>query len=121
MKITVAGWNDPLVKAALAGDRSTFKRVVSISRTEPRWVRPAWKVHEFCPSAYLLAAHKAGLGEAEYRKQFLAEMSPERFRAGLAQVQDGDVLCCWEGRGKFCHRLLVADLLEQEGVEVERR
>lgn len=120
MKVTVAGWNDSQVKAMLKGDQSM--KVVSISRSEPRWIRVCRKIVEFCPSAYLLAAHKAGgLSEEEYRKQFLAEMDPAKLQRGIDQLGEGDVLCCWEGRGKFCHRLIVADLLEQEGVEVERR
>ncbi|OPL13694.1 MAG: hypothetical protein AVO39_10165 [delta proteobacterium MLS_D] len=39
----------------------------------------------------------------------------------VMELEDGDRLLCWEGYGTFCHRILVAELLRKNGIEVRRR
>lgn len=36
-------------------------------------------------------------------------------------LEDGDTLLCWEKWGQFCHRILVAELLERNGIQVVRK
>jgi len=36
-------------------------------------------------------------------------------------LQDGDTIVCWEKYGQFCRRILIAGLLEKNGVIVRRR
>lgn len=123
MKVAVASWFDPDVKASMRGDRSVFKRVVSISQSKPRWAKPDTRISEFCPGWDLVEGFKKrGLLWEEYRKFFLERLhqDEERFKRAVAKVQDGDVLCCWELEG-HCHRFLIAVELEELGIEVEKR
>jgi hypothetical protein len=51
----------------------------------------------------------------EYQKQVLSLLDPKEVYADL----DGKAMLCWEGAGKFCHRRLVAEWLENNlGVKV---
>lgn len=36
-------------------------------------------------------------------------------------IQDGDTLLCWEPYPKFCHRIIIAELLRKNGIEVVRK
>ncbi len=44
-----------------------------------------------------------------YTSEILSELDPVKVYKEL----DGSVLLCWEKAGKFCHRQIVADWLEQ--------
>jgi len=39
----------------------------------------------------------------------------------LLELQDEDTLLCWEEYGKYCHRIMVAELLKKNGIQVERK
>jgi len=39
----------------------------------------------------------------------------------VLDLHDGDALLCWEKYGQFCHRILVAELLKNNGILVSRR
>lgn len=95
------------------------RRIVSICRSEPRNFPFSHKIWEFCPSAQLLRAFKQGkVDETEYQREYSTAVG-KRLRKGIEQLEDGDVLCCWETEGNFCHRYILADLLTVQGVEVE--
>ena len=114
MKVTTATWYEAK-KLEKQG-----RRIVSISRGDPQWFKPDWKIWDLCPSWELINGWRDGtIDEAKYRKQYAAEIEPTVAQS-LTQIEDGDVLCCWEKEG-FCHRFVVADLLEAAGHEVERR
>ncbi len=114
MKITTASWFDFDVT-------NSAKRVVSISRGEPRGLKYGYKIWEFCPSGSLLGKWKRGeIDEKGYTQIYMEEIEPNLDKA-IEQLQDGDVLCCWELRGKFCHRQIVTSLLESKGIEVEAK
>jgi hypothetical protein len=114
LKVTTASWLD---KEAL----KSATRVVSISRGDPKWIKPEWKIWEFCPSWFLINGWRdKSVDEKEYRAEFLCQVVGHTLQRGIDQVQDGDVLCCWEKSG-FCHRDIVADFLDAAGIEVTRR
>jgi len=114
MKISVASWFD---KKALA----EAKRIVSISRGEPRGAKFDHKIWEFCPSGQLLGAFKRKeIDEKQYEQIYYSEIT-DKLHRGIAQLEDGDVLCCWEPAGSFCHRYLLSDLLCINEIEVERK
>lgn len=118
MKIMTCSWFDTerLEEAILNG-----RRIVSISRGEPSgWAGNfQHKIWEFCPSVHLLGAFKRGeVDEKQYEVSY-SETVGKKLHKGIEQLQEGDVLCCWEGEGNFCHRFILADLLLIHGIEVE--
>jgi hypothetical protein len=117
MRIVVASWFDK--EALLAA-----QRIVSISTSEPKQVgfNPIqdFKLGELVPGWPLVRGYKNGsITEAQYRQQYMDRDRPWDLIEAL--LKDGDVLCCWCKRGDFCHRLLVAEVLQKRGVEVEIR
>jgi len=36
-------------------------------------------------------------------------------------IKDGDTLLCWEPYPKFCHRIIIAELLRKNGIDVVRK
>jgi hypothetical protein len=92
-------------------------RRVRISRSHDRWGRCDAKIMELAPSRELVTDLKAGMTEAEYIRRFWEELDPVWDKA-VAQIEPGDCLLCFCGKGKFCHRYLVADRLRKEGFTV---
>jgi hypothetical protein len=97
-------------------------RIVSICRSEPTgFQHPDHKIWEFCPSEFLLEGYKRKLVTAhEFRTRYVTDLvCSGNFDAGIKQLKAGDVLCCWEKEGDFCHRQLLAALLTSRNFEVE--
>lgn len=114
-----------------------FGRLVSISMT-----MPAGQAHHFInerlfPDWDLVNGFKAKtISEIEYRKRYLflieeriggimydlkkGYLGPEKTLEVL-DIEDEDTLLCWEHFGNFCHRIIVADLLEKNRIEVDRK
>lgn len=116
MKVMTCCWFDT---ERLEWEGREGNRVVSVSRGEPAGFLPDHKIFEFCPSAALLGDFKnKRINELEYTKRYNEEVSP-RLDAGITQLRDGDILCCWEPEGTFCHRRILAILLKDRGIEVE--
>lgn len=118
MKIMTCSWFDTerIEEAILDG-----RRIVSISLGEPKEWHGKFqhKIWEFCPVGPLIRAFKRGdIDEEDYAKVYVPEVK-EKIQEGIAQLKDGDVLCCWEPEGQFCHRVLLADLLVIHDIEVE--
>lgn len=90
--------------------------VVSIARSQPQGMNlPEFKA--FAPSAELLLAYKQGKVTNEgYEAQYLAQLKAlpnlseiEEHLAQYTKDQDKNlVFLCWESKGKFCHRHLLA-------------
>ena len=79
------------------------------------------------PSEELLADYKAGkVDAAEFTKRFVMELKGRGFTNGkdlaasLARASNGEdlILCCYEKKGEFCHRHILAEILRPY-VEVE--
>jgi hypothetical protein len=112
MKVTVASWFD-------FKTTNDARRIVSISRGEPKYLDFDYKIWELCPSSSLLGKYKRKeIDEQEYTRIYIEEVEPNLDLA-IEQIQDGDVLCCWEPEGKFCHRRIAASFLKSRGIEVE--
>jgi len=112
MKITVASWYD---KKAL----KEATRVVSISTSEPKGKTYDIKIHDLVPGWNLVNGYKRGqIDEEEYTELYEDKVTP-LIDTAIEQLRDGDVLCCWCKKGAFCHRVIVAKLLAQRGIEVQ--
>jgi hypothetical protein len=110
MKVMTCSWFDTeRLEAAILDGR----RIVSISRGEPDgWTgKFQHKIWEFCPPGPLLGAFKRGEADEEQYQKVYTETIGKRIHKGIAQLKEGDVLCCWETEGNFCHRVILADLL----------
>jgi uncharacterized protein (DUF488 family) len=112
MKIIVTSWfNRKLLSSA--------KRIVGISTSEPRGAKFDNKIIEFMPMYEWVRDLKQGrITEEQYEVLFLNKVEPDMDDA-IKKLQDGDVLCCWCKKGKFCHRRIVARLLIERGIEVD--
>lgn len=111
MEITVASWFD---RATLA----KAKRIVGISTSEPKGAKLHTTIIEFVPMIQWVRDVKNNrITEDQYTALYLDAVFP-RLDSAIEKLQDGDVLCCWCKKGKFCHRQIVAELLTERGIKV---
>jgi hypothetical protein len=91
-------------------------RAISIARWPPRWWGSRARYIALAPSIDLLKRSKAGFPWAayveEYKRDVLGKLDPARVYAELTSLYSDPILMCWEVPGEDCHRLLVADWLE---------
>ena len=92
--------------------------LISISRTVPNSIRVDGSLPFLAPSAELLADWKAKkISEAgyveRYREQIKESWSEVKVWLDSLNRQQHTTLLCWERRGKFCHRNLVAKLVQK--------
>ena len=93
----------------------TLPTAVSIARSEP----PEYKGRryiELAPPWDLIKQYKDGTINEEQYKNFyenlvLNELDPEKV---YRELREDAVLLCWEGKGKFCHRRIVADWFKKK-------
>lgn len=91
---------------------------ISISRFYPKWLKAAdidYQELNLAPSVNLLRAYKAGtLTKKEYEDIYVAETKIEFIENLIAFSKDKDVtLYCYEKSGEFCHRRILARLIEE--------
>lgn len=68
------------------------------------------------PSYELLMGYKNGqITPEEYTRQYIAYLDSVGIDKVLEVLQDGDILLCWEAKGKFCHRHILAEWLKSYG------
>lgn len=97
---------------------------VAISNSIPSWyghcrkyiqLVPKWSMVEKWNSVKNSSNDEKQVVIKEYRKYYkdlLDTVKPENF------VKDGDVLLCWCGKGNFCHRYILAEYLQEKGINV---
>ncbi len=88
---------------------------VAISVGVPVWYDDAdARMRELAPTWSMLS-----LSRSDYERQFqsiLSKLDPDDI---LRRLPKGAVMLCWEYPGRFCHRRIVAEWLEQRcGIEV---
>lgn len=87
---------------------------VAISAKSPSFYKGK-RYLKLAPSWDLLNAYKSGQvderGYTEWYLRLLAErkLTPQQV---VDELEEGSVLLCYEGPGKFCHRHIVAEWLE---------
>ena len=118
-------------------------RLVSIAIQAPDWFAVTYgeRELEICellqPDWHLVNSYRAHLLSPDKYKKIYWDLLKERLKDNgfdflngylgrektleLLGLQDSDTLLCWEKHGKFCHRILVADLLRKNGIEVVRK
>lgn len=97
---------------------------VRISLSVPPGVKPDGQWLSVAPDwEGLLKPYKEGLiSDFEYTRRYLAyldgnrEKITEEFRQITAE-HGTVVLLCWCGKGRFCHRRILADWLRQQGFD----
>jgi hypothetical protein len=103
---------------------SAARRGVSISLSVPAWASAAGSVPCLMPTWEMVRGYKAGrLSQDDYVHQY-RDLLAERWadvEAWLASLDaDQDVtLCCWEEAGHFCHRQLVALLVNRHRPDID--
>lgn len=90
-----------------------MENLVSIARTAPSFYK-GQKCSLLNPSAELLAHWKKHHDIGYYTQVFEAMLAGLDVHAA-AKALDGKVLLCWEGKGSFCHRQLVAKWFRNAG------
>lgn len=95
---------------------------VSIARWPPKWFR-GLQFWALSPTAYILSKYKHDNNEEdyvyEYRRRVLDTLDPDEVVRKLhaATNKPNIALLCYERPEKFCHRHLVADWLNDHGIE----
>lgn len=95
-------------------------KLVSISCHNPDGATKYFKARPLNPPYWLLKAYKYdGLTEDEYIKHYtkevLSKLNPEKMKKHL----DNSILLCYEKKGDFCHRNLILEWLNENGIEAE--
>jgi uncharacterized protein (DUF488 family) len=90
-----------------------FPNAVSIARSF-RWFKGR-RYSQLAPSRDLFTKYLSGMVNEteyaiEYQRETLNKLDPMKV---LEELGSDAVLLCWEAPGKFCHRRLVAEWLEE--------
>lgn len=93
---------------------------ISIALYPPRWFSCA-RFPKLAPTKEILSRWKENHNEAEYRLAFavmLARLDVKEVAQELSGLANGNdvVLLCYEKRGDFCHRHLVAEWFRSNGI-----
>jgi uncharacterized protein YeaO (DUF488 family) len=93
-------------------------KLISISRSQPKSFRVADTLSFLVPSAELLADWKQqAIDEAayiqRYREQIAAAWKTVKGWLDTLKPAEDSTLLCWEQKGEFCHRNLVAQLVQK--------
>ena len=91
-------------------------KIVSIAKSAPGGFGKE-SIQELAPSRELLNTYKSGnMSIEEYEKMYLTGLEQVDMKDIHDKIKSyrGDVaLCCWEGKGKFCHRHIISSLLNR--------
>ena len=95
---------------------------VSISQGVPRWYKGR-QYMPLAPSWDLVTLIKTTGDETLYRQlyheQVLSRLDPRQVYDDLGP---NAIMLCWESPGKFCHRRLAAEWMEEAiGIEIEEK
>ena len=96
------------------------RNLVSISNITPQWAEVHKEYKELAPSKSILYAYKNKeideiIYTERYKKEILSRLDPHKVYKDL----EGSVLLCYEKRGDFCHRNIVAEWLQSYGYKVK--
>jgi len=106
---------------------SNFKNIknvtnpISIARKSPEWYK-GQVLYSLCPTWDLVSAYKIGkISDTEYEKRYRKELEANGVNFQLLSVilPDNTTFLCWEPRGKFCHRHLIANYLKDYSIVSE--
>jgi ASCH domain len=103
----------PIYTASYFQPQNHHGAIVSISRSHPKHIQVSDRLPFFAPSQSLLSDKP---NPAEYTNRFREEIRDRmpQIRVWLESLTPDQTLtlCCWEPAGQFCHRNLVAALIE---------
>jgi hypothetical protein len=101
-----------------ANSKKSDKPAVAICRGVPYWFKGTQYV-ALAPEWSMVEALKGGsISESTFTieyKKILDSLDVHKVYKDL----DGKLLCCWCGKGKFCHRNIVKDWFKEAGYECE--
>lgn len=83
---------------------------VAISRGVPKWYTGK-RCLDLAPATWKLVREK---DEGIFRAAFLEQLEQLDAASVVSSLGDDAILLCWEAPGKFCHRRVVAEWIEQE-------
>lgn len=93
--------------------------VLGVTRHPPKGTTNNWAL--LSPSDILLRDYKANkISEHIYTRRYLKELEPRDRNKIIETLRDLEqrygivVLCCYEKKGDFCHRQILADWLKPE-------
>lgn len=81
---------------------------------------PEWYTGRCCsllaPDYDLLWNYKnKHITKEQYTECYLKYLNSLGIDRVIAELHDGDILLCWEAKGKFCHRHILAEWLNSHG------
>lgn len=96
------------------------KKTVSIARFTPHWIKVDSIALELAPSVDLLMQLKHNVINIEeyaekYKNEVLFKLNP----AIIFEKYRNTVFLCFEKKGEFCHRQLVAEWLKENGFNIQ--
>lgn len=94
---------------------------VSISRVTPKWSNITKEYKALAPSWSLVSDYKSGkIDKDGYTKRYYEETLSKLDAKKVYNDLKDKVLLCYEKKGDFCHRHIVANWIENElGIKVE--
>lgn len=89
--------------------------LVSIARVTPQGFKGR-VMPQLMPSSNLLWRAKNNLcTQAEYVKEFTQQLAKLDIHVIAKELGPNAIMICYEGKGRFCHRHLVAEWLQNNG------
>ena len=90
-------------------------RRLAISQGVPSWytgrstnlLAPDWSL--------VMGLKNHTITKAEYTARYIAYLDSLGIDRVLGELQNDDIMLCWEAKGKFCHRHILAEWLRQYG------
>ena len=89
------------------------QRVVSIAGKAPDWYKGK-EYKQLAPKYWFFIKYKDDGDEEFYRTQYRKEVLEKLDPKEVYEELKDSILLCWEARGKFCHRRLVAEWIENK-------
>ena len=99
-----------------AGKQWRDGNAVAISQGVPKWFKGR-SYKALAPSWALVKVKNPDEYKRRYHEEVLSKLDPAQV---LCDLGEDAILLCWEKPGEFCHRMLVAEWLQDTlGVNVE--
>lgn len=92
---------------------------VSIARWPPKSYKGPAYPYLFPPAEIITSHKKQFIGDQEYERRYREQVLDKLDPSTVIQQLQGKILLCWCLTGQFCHRVIVARWIRENGGECE--
>ena len=96
--------------------------VVSISRSEPKWLEFDEKVWELAPGRELFLNSKKGMSDEDFEREYFKQLDVQKDKILqiLARLEKKNaILCCWCEDYSYCHRFFLTKWAKKHNIVIK--